>query len=188
METIDIQKFRGGDEQLFREIVETYGQRLYHIALRMVRNVDDAEDIVQETLARAFMKRKTFRGKSSVYTWMVRIAYHITLNKLKKARSTVELSPVMPSDSNPEEDIQRKETAERIEEAINELPPKQKMVFTLRFHEKMPYKEISKLMQCKEGTAKSLYHFALEKLSTRLGDYDPRRVVTQGSHEIKNRA
>jgi RNA polymerase sigma-70 factor (ECF subfamily) len=189
MESFDIQKFRGGDERLFRDIIETYGERLYHIALRMVRNVDDAEDIVQETFTRAFMKRKTFRGKSSVYTWMVRIAYNLALNKLKKARPTVELNPGMASTSNPEDDVQRKEITEKIEQAVQELPPKQKMVFTLRFYDKMPYKEICKLMKCKEGTAKALYHFALEKLSGKLGDYNPQRVAMDESHaEVKNNA
>ena len=154
----------------------------------MVRNVDDAEDIVQETFARGFMKRKTFRGKSSVYTWLVRIAYNITLNKLKKARPMLELYPGIASDSNPEDDVQRKEVADKIAHAIQELPPKQKMVFTLRFHDKMKYREISILMKCKEGTAKALYHFAVEKLSSKLGDYHPRRREIKEPHaEVKNR-
>lgn len=177
METFDIRKFRGGDEQLFKDIIETYSERIYHIVLRMVRNVDDAEDIVQETFTRAFMKRKTFRGKSSVYTWLVRIAYNLTLNALKRRPSLIEIHPGIPSGSNPEEEVQRKEMAEDIAHAVGELPPKQKMVFNLRFHDKMPYSEICELMKCKEGTAKALYHFALEKLSARLGEYRPRCAV-----------
>lgn len=183
METFDILKFRRGDEHLFQNIVETYGERIYHIVLRVVRNSDDAEDIVQETFARAFMKRKTFRGKSSVYTWLVRIAYNIALNTLRSRHHTVEIHPGIPSDSNPEADVQRKELAERITDAVEQLPRKQKMVFALRFHEKLPYKEISRIMRCKVGTAKALYHFALEKLSNKLDDYHPRKTEKGKTHE-----
>jgi RNA polymerase sigma-70 factor (ECF subfamily) len=189
METFDIQKFRDGDEALFQQIIETYSERIFHIVLRMLRDIDDAEDIVQETFTRAFMKRKTFRGKSSVYTWLVRIAYNNALNKIKKSRSMAQLHPGIASDSSPEEEVQRKEILQRIEQAIRELPPKQKMVFNLRFYEKMPYKDITKLMKCKEGTAKALYHFALEKLSEKLGDYNPQRALIGESHtRAKNNA
>jgi RNA polymerase sigma factor (sigma-70 family) len=82
--------------------------------------------------------------------------------------------------------MEKKELSEKIGQAIRDLPPKQQMVFTLRFYEKMPYKEIAKLMKCKEGTAKALYHFALEKLSKRLGDYHPRQISRGKSHEKVN--
>jgi len=170
MEKLDIQKFRRGDENLFREIVDSYGERLYNIVFRIVRNVDDAEEIVQETFVVAFIKRKGFRGESSIYTWLVRIAYNLSINSIKKTKPTVELDPRLSSGSNPEQEIEREEVAQRIDEAVKELPPKQRTVFTLRFYENMPYKKISNLLRCKEGTTKALYHFAVEKLSAKLGD------------------
>jgi RNA polymerase sigma-70 factor (ECF subfamily) len=174
MESIDIQKFRGGDEELFRNIIEAYSERLFNIVIRMVRNVDDSEDIVQETFTRAYMKRNTFKGRSSLYTWLVRIALNRALNHMKKQRPMDDLDPRMASASNPEAELASKELAQRIDRAIRELPSRQRMVFILRFHEKMPYREISNLMKCKEGTAKALYHFAVERLSSTLSDLNPR--------------
>ncbi len=170
MEEINIQKFKSGDEDLFREIVDAYGERLYYIIMRIVRNVDDAEDIVQETFVRAYTKRRTFKGKSSLYTWLVRIAYNLSINRVKKAKPTISLDPRMASKSNPQEEVERSELSRRIENAIQQLPPRQKAVFSLRFYENMPYKEVSKFLKCREGTAKALYHFAVEKLSYELRD------------------
>jgi RNA polymerase sigma-70 factor (ECF subfamily) len=170
MEKIDLQKFKEGDEHLFREIVEMYGERLYNIVIRILRNVDDAEEIVQETFATAYIKRKGFRGKSSVYTWLVRIAYNYSINCIKKRKPTVELDPRLSTDDTPENEIEREELAKRINRAMEELPPRQRTVFTLRFYEKMPYKKLSQVLKCKEGTAKALYHFAIEKLSKKLDD------------------
>ncbi|TES93538.1 MAG: sigma-70 family RNA polymerase sigma factor [Candidatus Cloacimonadota bacterium] len=170
MEKIDIQKFREGDENLFREIVNLYGERLYILVFRIVRDMDDAEDIVQETFVRAFVKRKGFRGDASIYTWLVRIAYNLSINLIRKRKPTVELDPRLSSGDNPEQKIEREEIAKRIVEAVKELPLKQRTVFTLRFYEDMPYKKISTVLRCKEGTAKALYHFAIEKMSKKLGD------------------
>ena len=168
MEKFDIEKFREGDEKFFREIVDMYGERLYNVVFRILRNVDDAEEIVQETLVIAFMKRKGFRGEASIYTWLVRIAYNLSINYIKKRKPTIELDPRLSSGNNPEKEIERKEVVQRIDEAVKELPPKQRLAFTLRFYENMPYKNLSKVLKCKEGTAKALYHFAVEKLSEKL--------------------
>lgn len=170
MEEIEIAKFRDGDEHLFREIVDMYGERLYNLVFRIVRNVDDAEDIVQETFVRSFIKRKTFRGKSSIYTWLVRIAYNFSMNFIKKRKPTIELDSRLSSKDNPEHEIEKQEIGERIDTAVKQLPPKQRAVFTMKFYENMSYKKISKVLSCKEGTAKALYHFAVEKLSKNLGD------------------
>lgn len=170
MEEFNLRKFKKGDESVFRDIVDQYGERLYNIIFRIVRDIDDAEEIVQETLVVAFIKRKGFRGEASVYTWLVRIAYNLSLNHLKKKRPTIELDPRIPSGSNPEKEVERKEIAQRIEKALIELPPKQRMVFSLRFYDNLPYSEITKIMKCKEGTAKALYYFAVEKLSAKLKD------------------
>ena len=85
-----------------------------------------------------------------------------------------ELDPRMPSASNPEAEVANRQIAERIDKAIRKLPSRQRMVFMLRFHEKMPYREISGFMRCKEGTAKALYHFAVERLSSELIDLNPK--------------
>ncbi len=170
MEKVDINKFKIGDETLFRKIVENYGEKLYNTVFRIIRNVDDAEEIVQETFVRAYLKRKTFKGKSTIYTWLFRIAYNLSLNFIKKRKPTLELHPNIPADDSPGKQYERQEIAQKIDIAVKHLPPKQRTVFMLRFYENMPYKNIVKILKCKEGTAKALYHFAVQKLSDELGD------------------
>ncbi len=170
MEKIDIVRFKSGDEVLFQEIVNSYGERLYNIVFRILRNEDDAEEIVQETFVRAYLKRKGFKGRSSIYTWLVRIAYNLSLNFIKKRKPMSELSPDLTTGDSPESKLERQEVAEQIDKAIGHLPPKQRAVFMLRFYEDMSYKNIVKILKCKEGTAKALYHFAAEKLSNELGN------------------
>jgi RNA polymerase sigma-70 factor (ECF subfamily) len=170
MEEFDLKRFKRGDENVFKQIVDQYSERLFNTVIRIVQNVDDAEEIVQEALVISFIKRKGFRGEASIYTWLVRIAYNLALNHLKKKRPTVDLDPRIPTSSNPEKDIERKEIGQRIEKALTALPPRQRTVFSLRFYDNLPYKSIARILKCKEGTAKALYHFAVEKLSNSLKD------------------
>ncbi|OQX56112.1 MAG: hypothetical protein B5M53_03130 [Candidatus Cloacimonas sp. 4484_209] len=170
MEKTEIERFRDGDKVLFHKIVDTYSERLYNIVYKILRNVDDTEDIVQETFVRAYTKRKGFKGKSSLYTWLVRIAYNLSYSFSKQKQPTVELDPRLKSNENPERYTERHEISNKIDSAIKSLPLKQRTVFSLRFYENLSYKEISNILKCRIGTAKALYHFAVERLSEDLKD------------------
>ena len=92
-------RFKSGDEQAFNIIVRRYQKRIFNLVFRFVRDFDETSDIAQETFIRAHAQLKGFRGASSLYTWMYRIALNLSLNHLRKKKlrsffpSTIQLLP-----------------------------------------------------------------------------------------------
>jgi RNA polymerase sigma-70 factor (ECF subfamily) len=171
-----VERLKAGDERAFEELVETYRERVYRVAWRILRDDESAEDAAQEAFIKVFRHIRRFEGRSSVYTWLYRITVNIALNKLKRDRfrRMVPLGDVVRSDHRPEADPVRaamsSEVARRIDEAVASLPDKQKAVFTLKFYEHMSHKEIAGIVGCSEGTSKANYFHAIRKLRKLLGD------------------
>ncbi len=146
----------------------------------IVNHREDAMDIVQDTFLRVYRKINGFKGDSSFYTWIYRIAVNLAIDlKRQKKRSPMELreggegydEPAEDPDklgSDPGRDLQRKEIERRIFAAIAELTPDHKAVIVLRAIEGLSYKEISRLLGCSEGTVMSRLHYARKKLLEKL--------------------
>ena len=113
---------------------------------------------------------KTFRGDSAFFTWLYRIAVNLSLNALRKRRMRQLLSfetvgmTIASRDPQPDRQLEKQEILEKISDAINKLPNKQKMVFTLRYHQGLPHSEIARIMGRDEGTIRANYHQAIRKL------------------------
>jgi RNA polymerase sigma-70 factor (ECF subfamily) len=171
-----IERLKAGDERAFEELVEQYRERIYRVAWRILRNDEGAEDAAQEAFIKVFRNIGRFEGRSSLYTWMYRITVNIALNKLKrdKFRRMLPLGDMIRRDprpfANPERIALGGEVAERIEEAVQTLPDKQRAVFTLRFYEELSHKEIAEIVGCSEGTSKANYFHAIRKLRKLLED------------------
>ncbi len=157
----------------FEHIVKEYSQRLYFVARRIVRNHDDADDVVQNTFLKAWKNRELFRGDSSLYTWLYRIAVNEALALLRTNSKTVyiqsedaerELSKLF--DNDPYFDGDKAEKA--LAMAVETLPPKQKAVFTLRYFEEMSYAQIAEIMETSQGALKASYHHAQKKVEEQL--------------------
>jgi RNA polymerase sigma factor (sigma-70 family) len=134
------------DEAAIRSIMTTNNRRLYRIARGILRNDGDAEDVVQETYVRAFTNLGSFRGDSSLSTWLARIAMNEALGRLRRQRPSVDLSTlapgvleaqiiqfplsVMPDD--PEKSMAQREIQHIVEHAIDELPEAFRIVFITR--------------------------------------------------------
>jgi RNA polymerase sigma-70 factor (ECF subfamily) len=165
-----VEAFRQGDMAAFNELVRRYQERVYWIARRVTGTHEDADDVVQETFVRVFEGLDGFRSASSFYTWLYRIAVNVALNALRKKR----LKEFLPYDAAMEEShagddrvdaaLEAAETKEVIRRAIDRLPPRQKLVFTLRYYEEMPYEEMSKNLGKTEGGLKANYFHALRKI------------------------
>ncbi|NBC07515.1 MAG: sigma-70 family RNA polymerase sigma factor [Bacteroidetes bacterium] len=156
-------------ERGFRLLVSTYQQPLYTLIRRMVRTHEDADDVLQECLIKAYRGIGRFEGKSKLYTWLYRIATNEALTFLKKRQRRAEdaledegqagvyyLRAEPPLDGN---DLQRK-----LERAMTQLPDKQRLVFNLRYFEEMSYKEMGVLLQTSVGALKASYHHAVKKV------------------------
>jgi RNA polymerase sigma-70 factor (ECF subfamily) len=170
-----VERLKRREEEAFQELVETYKQRVFFIALRIVRDEDQASDVAQEVFVKVYKSIEKFQGRSSLYTWIYRIAVNLAINRSKRDRfkRMVSLSelprPRSSKTPNPLEELEEKELRERIDQAIRALPEKQKAVFILKYFENMTHQEIARIMDCSEGTAKANYFHAIRKLRKRLG-------------------
>lgn len=156
-------------EAAFRMLVDTYSERLYYQIRRLVDDHDDTDDVLQNVLVKAWRYLDSFNGDAALYTWLYRIAYNESMTFLKKRskRSTGSIDDVQePSSSEaymPAEDIQ-----EKLQQAIDTLPEKQKLVFHMRYYDELPYEDISKLLGTSVGALKASYHHAVKKIEAHL--------------------
>jgi len=150
----------------------------------MVRNPDDAREVVQETFVRAFRNLDAFKGDSSFYTWLYRIAVNLAIDLQRKEhkRGSVEYDETQPVDEaalafggktrgeDPFESVRNRELGAKIFDAIEGLTPDHRAVILLREIEGLSYEEISQVLGCSLGTVMSRLHYARKKLQAKLKD------------------
>lgn len=171
-----VRRFLEGERWTFDALMERHEKRIYRLALGMLGDPDAADDITQETFIRAFRALPRFEFRSSVGTWLHRIAVNLCLSRLRSARRhpLVALGDVVrrlrSGRGRPERDLARKDLAARIERAVAALPPKQRAVFLMRHREGMDYGEIAAALERSEGGVRANYFQALQKLKRELSD------------------
>ena len=169
-EIIDLYK-EGQQERAFREIVDSYSERLYWHVRRFLCSHEDTDDLLQDIFVKIWSALPSFRGDSQLYTWLYRIATNETLNFLnkQKVRSALQFESLS---SKLEEKIDEDpwfngDSLQRLlMKAIQRLPEKQRLVFTMRWFEELSYEDISEILGTSVGALKASYHFATEKLKT----------------------
>lgn len=157
-------------EAAFTAIMRKYQEKLYWHIRRMVINHEDADDILQNVFIKVWKNLENFQENAQLYTWLYRIATNECLTFLarqKKRRSLplsdedLGLTEKLKADVN--YDAQKLEW--QLQEAILQLPEKQRLVFNLRYYDEMPYEEMSKLLETSEGALKASYHHAAKKIA-----------------------
>ena len=166
-----IEAFKNGDVSGFNELVRRYQEKVYWTARRTVGSHEDADDIVQDVFVRVYNGLKDFRGDANVFTWLYRITINVSLNAIRKKRIK-EFIPfdnlqegLLASDSRTDEPIQRQEYKTILEKAITGLPPKQKLVFTMRYYDELTFEEMALILKKSVGGTKANYFHALRKIS-----------------------
>jgi len=167
-----IARAREGDKDAYRLLVETYQDRVFGLALSMVRNREQAEDLTQEIFVKAYFGLESFKGDSAFFTWLYRISSNACLDFLRKHRLP-EVSLDQPLGDN--ESATREQTlpaprGERPEAALEEdisrllelVSPEQRLVLSLREIEGYSYEEIGEIMKCAVNTVKSRINRARE--------------------------
>lgn len=156
-----IDKVLSGDTRAFEEIIERYKHMVYTLALKVVKNREDAEEVAQDVFLKGFMALKTFKGDAKFSTWLYKIAYNRSLDYVKKQKRTLETTAIdISKDYNPaglESALDYLEASERkvmIREAIDELAPEDGVLVTLYYFEAMSLKEISKVTGVSANNAK----------------------------------
>ncbi len=143
-------------------------QKIFRLALKMLKNEQDAEDATQNIMKLAYENLESFRWQAKFSTWLFRIAlnhiYSYTRKRKKKRHNTVKLNYSYPDSNNPEKKLYTNELFKNLEEFIQDLPDKQKEVFLMRYYSNLKFKEIAEILGKKLGTVKSNYFFAMKKI------------------------
>lgn len=169
-----IRSAQGGDQRAFHELVAMYDARIMAVALQLLKNKEDAEDIYQEVFIKAWKNLSSFEFKSDFYTWLYRITAN-TCFSYRSSRHRYHLENVSLEegyhDSYTEEDQERTEQQQSIIEAVEALPRKQRTVFVMRYYQGHKIKDIAILLGCTTGTVKRYLHRATLKLRKDLAAY-----------------
>lgn len=159
-----------GQVAAFSELVNRYQSLILRLAIRFTRDLDAAEDVVQETFIKAYRKMDSFEGRSSFKNWLYQIAINTAKNKIRDTAASdhVRLDHVQIWEgAKAESALISEDIAAQIKEAVDELPERQRIALVLRIFEDLSFKEIASIMQCPYDTAKANYRHALMKLKTR---------------------
>lgn len=156
-------------EQGFRLLMSRYQERLYLHIRRMVDGHEDANDVLQNCLLKVFRNIDAFKGESALYTWLYRIATNEALTYLKKRqRRAVQFLPaeevVSAQHMQADSWMDGEEIRQRLQQAMNELPDRQKQVFVLRYYDELSYQEMAEILQTSVGGLKASYHHAVKKI------------------------
>jgi RNA polymerase sigma-70 factor, ECF subfamily len=159
----------------FRLLVEKYSSRLYWHIRRLVILHEDADDALQNTFINAWRSIGNFRNDSSLYTWLYTIATNealVLINKRKKnaAVSLNDLGSYFADSHEGSIYFDGDEAEIKLQNAILQLPDKQRIVFNLKYFDAMTYEDMSKVLKTSEGALKASYHHAVKKIEKSLGD------------------
>jgi RNA polymerase sigma-70 factor, ECF subfamily len=158
----------------FRLIVEKYSSKLYWHIRRLVILHEDADDALQNTFINAWKSMADFRNESSLYTWLYTIATNeaLTLINKRKKNAAVLLDDISEYFTNSMEGstwFDGDEAQIKLQNAILQLPEKQRIVFNLKYYDEMTYENMSKVLNTSEGSLKASYHHAVKKIEKMLG-------------------
>lgn len=162
-------------EQAFRELIAHYKERLYWHIRKIVLDHDDSDDVLQNTFIKIFRNIDSFKGESKLYTWMYRIATNEAITFIKqKARKQMISFEGMQQQAllKLESDVyfEGDEIQLKLQKAITLLPPRQQLIFNMKYFDDLTFEELSEILNTSVGGLKSSYHIAVKKIAARLKD------------------
>ena len=187
---LSLEKLRAGDRLEFSRMVEAYSSRLYRLALKMLGNQQDAEDVLQETFIKAFRHLSGFDGRSSISTWLYRIAANEALMMMRKKHlPTISLDEPLEGDEGaseplqivdwcciPEHELINEEARQQLDKAVQNLPPNLRMAFLLRDIEDLSTQEAADVLGLSENALKTRLSRARLRLREELTTYYGERL------------
>lgn len=180
-----VRRARRGELSAYDELVKRYQERIYATIYHMTGNHEDANDLAQESFIKAYSAFRWFKGGSSFYTWLYRIAVNKTINFLKQRRNKHHLSlndldfnaehdpdlVALISDKTPNRDISLSELQKKLNEALLKLSEPHRMVVVLHDVQGVSHEEIAEIVGCNIGTVRSRLFYARQQLQGYLADY-----------------
>jgi RNA polymerase sigma-70 factor (ECF subfamily) len=184
-ESVLVGRAREGDLAAYDDLVRRYQERIYATLYHMTSNHEDANDLAQEAFIKAYSALKSFKGGSSFYTWVYRIAVNKTINFLKQRKNKYQMSlddmdfntehnpdlVALISDKTPRRDLNLSELQENLNVAMQKLSESHRLVVTLHDVQGLSHEEIAKIIGCNIGTVRSRLFYARQQLQGYLSDY-----------------
>lgn len=180
-----VERVQAGDVDAFDELILKYRERIYSVIYNLTSNREDAADLAQDTFIKAFQSIGRFKGRSSFFTWLYRIALNTTLTHLRKTRlrrffsfekisqedNAAGFFDEMVTQSDSDKQALISELQEKLNDAFQKLSLKHRTVVTLFEIDGLSHKEISEIVGCSIGTVRSRLHYAKQFLQSELKDY-----------------
>jgi len=175
-DAVAVANAREGDQDAFRVLVERHSHALFRLAFRMTGNEQDAEDIVQDTLLRAYRQLDKFESRANFGTWLHRIAANCALDLLRKRKrredkcdqvdfASIETSVSLPSgEPAPDRALVNSEVQQMVQSALQELTPMERTAFVLRHFEHKSIDEIGSVLDLRASAAKQAIFRAVQKV------------------------
>ena len=176
-----------GDQVAFEQLVRAYDQSVLRLAMNLLRSPEDARDVYQEAFLRVYRNLHAFRFDCSFHTWLYRIVTNICLDQLRKRKVRKEESAVVETAeggidrmealeeesaaANPERVTWNRQLGQRIEDALEDLTPRERMVFELRHYQGLRLRNIGEILGTSEEAAKNCLFRATQKMRGLLGDF-----------------
>ena len=174
-----IRQFKNGNETAFTTLVKRHQPRLLQVATVLLKDENEAMDVVQDVFVNVYYSLRSFREDSALYTWLYRILYNRCITYLRKKKivsfftigddeETIDIPSTTPT---PDKVYENRELISAIHAAIEKLPIRQRTVFTLKQINDLKFSEIARVMGITEGAAKASYFHAVRKLQDLLKHY-----------------
>ena len=178
-----IELARNGDRSAFRQLVDSHKRNVYYLALDLLGNHHDAEDLSQEVFIKAYRSISHFRGDAKFGSWLYRITANCCIDRRRKKHivtlslnhqensDALEASSMTNNTAHPEKKMEARTIQKDIEKALAQLSPRERTVFVLRHYNELSLKEIGQMLEIADGTVKSLLHRAVRRLQKELAFY-----------------
>ncbi len=178
-----IELARNGDRSAFRTLVDSHKRQVYYLALDLLGNHHDAEDLSQEVFIKAYRSIAHFRGEAKFGSWLYRITANCCIDRRRKKQlmtlsldhqensDALEARSLMSNTTHPEKKMEAQTIQKDIEQALSQLSPRERTVFVLRHYNDLSLKEIGQMLEIADGTVKSLLYRAVRRLQKELAYY-----------------
>jgi len=182
-----VSRCKEGDQQAFRLLVKRYERKVFQVAYAMVKDREEALDISQEAFLKVHRYLGDFKGDSSFYTWLYRITRNLAVDRIRSRRGeSVAFDEKVAQDeaelgdagflstrlgTNPQKSTLRRELAEKITEALQQIPEKHREILVLREVEGLSYEDLARVLEIPKGTVMSRLFHARAKMQKLLEDY-----------------
>lgn len=176
-----IQRARKGDHDAFAALVDEHQRYVYNLALRVVKDENEALDLAQETFVRAWTALPNFKGQSQFRTWLYRIVTNLCYNRLPNLRRSLNnlgddimenIPETVSTFANPAHEFEANETRKHLHQAINRLDEQYRLLVTLRYQSELSYEEIASTLNLPLGTVKTGIFRAKEQLRKSLAQLE----------------